>query len=214
MARRRSSSLAVVLAATLLGCAAQREARVRRNWNAAAEGPDEAAGNGHDGDEGADGDDPETAVPKEGWARVEELLTRTTEVLLTAPSPEVLTELATKWCEVEPIPRETPWGDVRVCYLYPPVRVKGVALTLELSESGVVGFVAPELDDKKSQEIASEARKTLGHLCEGSNWTMTQAGVDLRTCTVDGGSTLAVGRLRPRPDADRWQVSVAVLGAI
>jgi hypothetical protein len=116
-------------------------------------------------------------------------------------------------CAKPPIPRQTDHGEVRVCYLYPPVRVKGVALTLELSASGIVGFVAPELDAAKSQEIATEARRTLGHLCE-QPWGAATSELDLRTCTVDGGSTLAVGRLQPRPDTDRWQVSVAVLGAI
>jgi len=170
-------------------------------------------GNGDSGRDDGNSEGPGAEVPKEGWERVEELLSRTTEVLLTAPSPEVLAELATKWCEVEPVPRQTTWGDVRVCYLYPPVRVKGVALTLELSDSGVVGFVAPELDAEKSREIAAEARRALGHLC-GRSWATAQGGKDLQTCTLEGGSTLAVARLQPRPDADRWQVSVAVVGAI
>ena len=106
--------------------------------------------NGTNPDE-QDPSSPGAVAPKQGWDRVEELLTRTTDVLVTAPSPEVLAELATKWCEVEPIPRQTEHGEVRVCYLYPPVRVKGVALTLELSANGIVGFVAPELDAIKSQ---------------------------------------------------------------
>ena len=165
-------------------------------------------------------DDPETTDPsnpverpKIGWARVEQLLERTTHVLTTAPSPEVLAELAEKWCEVEPVPRRTPYGEVRVCYLYPPVRVQGIALNLELSEEGIVGFVAPELDDDKSRQLVSEARANLAHLCE-QPWTTVQDGLDVQTCTVDGGSTLAVGRLQPRPEAERWQVSVTVLGAI
>ena len=94
------------------------------------------------------------------------------------------------------------------------MRVGGVALTLELSESGVVGFVAPELDRMKAQELAAEARRTLGHLCAGSTWAAVEAYTDLQTCTLAGGSTLAVGRLQPRPETDRWQVSIAILGAI
>jgi len=210
---RCSSALAVLVAVALAGCAAKREARVRRAWNPDASAPSDATGS--DGEATSeDGDDgPRAAPPKQGWARVEELLTRTTDVLTTAPSPEVLAELATKWCEVEPIPRQTRHGEVRVCYLYPPVRVKGVALTLELSAEGIIGFVAPELDLAKSQEIAAEALNTLGYLCTGA-WSSSSDEHDLQTCTVNGGSTLAVGRIRPRPDADRWQVSVAVLGAI
>jgi len=209
---RCSDAVAALLAASLLGCAAQREARVRKNWNATP-GASAGAQDPGQGPAGEDEDDTDAVSQARGWRRVEELLTRTTDVLLTAPSPEVLAELAAKWCEVEPIPRQTQHGEVRVCYLYPPVRVDGVALTLELSELGVVGFVAPELDDIKSQRLVAEARRALGHLCEHS-WAIATAGLDIKTCTVDGGSTLAVGRLKPEPDADRWQVSVAVLGAI
>ncbi len=206
----RLGTLAAVL---LAGCAAQREARVRRAWNPDASGPsDPSGGEGEVPSEGAD-EGSRAAPPKQGWARVEELLTRTTDVLTTAPSPDVLAELATKWCEVEPIPRQTRHGEVRVCYLYPPVRVKGVALTLELSAEGIIGFVAPELDVAKSREIAAEALETLGYLCTGA-WSSSSDTLDLKTCTISGGSTLAVGRIQPRPDADRWQVSVAVLGAI
>ncbi len=184
---------------------------MRRNWDKAdAEAPHVVGGSSPDG---RDPSSPGGVAPKQGWDRVEELLTRTTDVLVTAPSPEILAELATKWCEVEPIPRQTEHGEVRVCYLYPPVRVKGVALTLELSANGIVGFVAPELDAIKSQEIATEARRTLAPLC-ARPWVNVSTALDLQTCTVDGGSTLAVGRLQPRPDTDRWQVSVAVLGAI
>lgn len=213
MVARCSKALGLLVAALLVGCAAKREARVRRAWDPDAAGPSDPTGN--DGESpSADNDaGPGTAPPKQGWPRVEELLTRTTEVLTTAPSPEVLAELATKWCEVEPIPRQTRHGEVRVCYLYPPVRVKGVALTLELSAEGIVGFVAPELDVAKSQEIATEARNTLGALCQGA-WSNNSDELDIQTCTVAGGSTLAVARIQQRPDADRWQVSVAVLGAI
>lgn len=209
----RCSSALVLSAALLGGCAAQREARVRRAWNPEASDPSAPAGSDGEAPSADAEDGPRAAPPKQGWARVEEVLTRTLDVLTTAPSPEVLADLATKWCEVEPIPRQTPHGEVRVCYLYPPVRVKGVALTLELSAQGIVGFVAPELDRAKSQEIAAEARNTLGYLCNEA-WTGGSDELDLQTCTVNGGSTLAVGRIQPRPDADRWQVSIAVLGAI
>jgi len=201
-------ALALVLVA---GCAARREARVRRNWNNEELASTDPAGEpGGPTDEGADA--VPTAIQKQGWERVEELLDRTTDVLVTAPSPQVLAELAAKWCEVEPIPRQTIHGQVRVCYLYPPVRVKGVALTLELSETGIVGFVAPELDEAKSRELADAAQSSLGHLCERS-WTAAR-DLELKTCTIAGGSTLAVGRIRADPVSDRWQVSVAVLGAI
>lgn len=203
-----------LLAIVQLGCAARREARVRRAWNAQRATAEDPSANGSDGSADEDPDSPAAVAPKEGWDKVEELLTRTADVLTTAPSPEVLAELATKWCEVEPIPRKTEHGEVRVCYLYPPVRVQGIALTLELSETGVIGFVAPDVDAVKSQELATEARRTLEPLCAQSSWTTATAGLDVQTCEVEGGSTLAVGRLQARPDSDRWQVSVAVLGAI
>lgn len=213
MAARCCSAIGVLAAMLLLGCAAKREARVRRAWNPNTSDASDPTGRDGEAPSEDNGSGPGAAPPKQGWARVEELLTRTTEVLTTAPSPEVLAELANKWCEVEPIPRQTRHGEVRVCYLYPPVRVKGVALTLELSAEGIVGFVAPELDVAKSQEIATEARNRLGGLCEGA-WSSTSEELDLQTCTVEGGSTLAVGRIQQRPDEDRWQVSVTVLGAI
>lgn len=197
----------------LAGCAARREARVRRNWNEADPGTSNVPGDLLSGPDEWGPSSPGVVAQKVGWERVEELLALTIDVLVTAPSPETLAELATKWCEVEPIPRQTTHGEVRVCYLYPPVRVKGVALTLELSGNGIVGFVAPELDAAKSEELAAEARRSLARLCERP-WVDAEGDLDLQTCTVDGGSTLAVGRLQPRADTDRWQVSVAVLGAI
>ncbi len=213
MVARCYSAFGLLAAVLLLGCAAKREARVRRAWNpSTSDASDPTGGEGDTPTEDA-GAEPTDAPPKQGWPRVEELVVRTTEVLTTAPSPEVLAELATKWCEVEPIARVTPHGEVRVCYLYPPVRVKGVALALELSAEGIVGFVAPELDPSKSQEIATEARDSLRSLCDGA-WTRATEDLDLQTCTIKGGSTLAVGRIRQRSDVDRWQVSVAVLGAI
>jgi hypothetical protein len=202
----------LALALAVAGCAAQREARVRRAWNKQDPRRGGPAGPTRDV-ETEEQDEPTAAPPKQGWARVEELLERTTAVLTTAPSPSVLAELAVKWCEVEPAPRQTPYGEVRVCYLYPAVRVDGIALTLELSEQGIVGFVAPELDRAKSQALVEEARGKLEHLCQ-QPWQRVDAQLEVETCTVNGGSTLAVGRLQPRPEDERWQVSVSVLGAI
>ncbi len=195
------------------GCAARREARVRRAWTGQGDGVAAPS----DTDPTANGDDdragPAIAELKQGWERVEELLDRTLDVLTSAPSPEVLAELASGWCEVEPIPRETEHGAVRVCYLNPPVRIQGIALTLEMSDTGIVGFVALELDASKSLAVSTEARTKLDHLCT-TPWLRPDESLDVQTCTVSGGSTLAVGRVQPKPETDRWQVSVAVLGAI
>ncbi len=212
MAQRCSSAIALVAVAALAGCAARREAKLREAWNAASGEPG-APEDGATSPEARDEDGPDDAPRKQGWERVEELLLRTVDVLTSAPSPEVLTELAAGWCEVEPVPRQTERGAVRVCYLYPTVRIQGVALALEMSDSGIVGFVAPELDAAKSLAIGTEASVSLEHLC-ASAWVRPDETLDVQTCSVEGGSTLAVGRVQPNPQTDRWQVSVAILGAI
>ncbi|MEM6294275.1 MAG: hypothetical protein AAGA54_23575 [Myxococcota bacterium] len=210
--KSRAERVGLALLMVLAACANRSEARVRRAWTQSpsdARGP--TANEGEVGEAVSDGEAP-VAPPKQGWARVDELLERSVEVLVTAPSPDVLGQLATKWCEVAPIPRETDHGSVSVCYLHPPVRVQGVALTLELSDTGVIGFVAPDLSNPKSAEVAAEARAAVQRHCEGP-WTNVP-DAELQTCELSGGSTLAVGRLKQGGEDAPWQVSIAVLGAI
>ena len=210
--RSGTERVGIALLVMLVACASRSEARVRRAW---AQTPEDEAGpsaSEGDGTEAAADGEASLAPPKQGWARVDELLERSMDVLMTAPSPDVLGQLATKWCEVAPIPRQTDHGSVSVCYLHPPVRVQGVALTLELSDTGVIGFVAPDLTEPKSAEVAAEAQAAVQRYCEGPWSNVPEA--ELQTCGLAGGSTLAVGRLQPGGADAPWQVSIAILGAI
>ncbi len=212
MAWKRSSALALCLAVGS-GCAGRNEARVRSAWNDRSGGAQPSTAPGDTTGNGPDGDPTQPAVStKQGWARVDELLTRSVDVLTTSPDPGVLAELARIWCEVEPIPRQTSHGSVRVCYLNPPVRVDGVALTLELGELGVIGFVAPDLSESQSAQLARSARDAVGHMCR-ARWAKT-AQHEFHACPLRGGSTLAVGRIFEGNGEGSWQVSIAILGAV
>lgn len=217
--RRRVSTLGLTIALALAGCANRNDARVRSAWNAGAgKSPEDGSPGGEDGRRDPAAGNDSTTTPKEGWERVDEVLGRALDVLTTAPSPDVFAQLANHWCEVEPIPRQTPHGQVRVCFLNPPVRVEGVALTLELSDSGIIGLVALDLTAEQSAGVATAARSATSHLCMGP-WEDTPEAT-FSSCVLDGGSTLAIGRLATGTDAsveqDRsiWQVSIAILGAV
>lgn len=208
-----SRSLSLLLLAALLGCAGRNDAAVEAAWNRGVQGEETPLVRR---DPTRD-DEPEQGptlgnAPATGWSRVDDLLERTLDVMTTAPSPEVFGELAQRWCQVEPKPLNTPHGSVRVCFLDPPVMVEGIRLSLELSDRGVVGFVAQDLDASASGRLVAAARSALAHHCT-NDWERPP-GMTFTSCAIAGGSTLAVGRHASDEKSAAWQVSIAVLGAI
>lgn len=195
------------------GCTKRADAQVRSAWEGAnpqtrSEAPKTS---GPDQPHSAPGI-PATNV--RGWTRVDQLLAHAERVLATSPDAQFLADLAKQWCEVEPraLPTRDPrYGDVRVCYLSPPVFVGGHPLQLELTGDGVIGLVLTDLTERNSKELSKRALKAVQALCERP-WQPTLEH-DFQICPTRGGSTLAIGRLPSDKRGSAWQVSIAVLGA-
>lgn len=206
-----ASSLAFVAAVVLgSGCAKRTDEEVRAAWGQSDDAPDP---------ESPDAETPRTEgrrrpggrPGRKGWSRVDQVLVQATNLLATSPDPEVVAELATRWCETEPAPVITDHGEVRICAPTPPVTIDDTAFVLEMATVGVIGLVATDLEADASAELAQAARLEVERMCERP-WTESQDHAFF-TCPVLGGSTLAVGRVPSDKRGSAWQVSIAVLGA-
>ncbi len=205
-------AFAVVVAA---GCAKRTDADVRAAWKAerGAANPGQT-----DGKVQRPGDRPGTgpgrrrplAETPQGWARVESLLQRASSVMARSPEPDVLAHLAQRWCEVEPEAEETEDGWVRVCNPVPPLSVDGHSFALEVGAVGVIGLVASDLSSVDSSVLLQQALRATESLC-ARPWQEVPS-MDFHTCPIEGGPTLAVGRISNGKRAG-WQVSISVLGA-
>jgi hypothetical protein len=211
-------------------CAKRTDADTRSAWQRARGGGDRDPGRGDGPGAGDDGESP--AGPRaEGWAYAAELIGRAIDVLRMAGDDVALARLAEDLCDVEPEPRPSPYGEVRVCYPAPPMEVRGRAFTLELGAAGVIGLVSVDLGASESRAMLADALRMTQRWCNGPRRT-SSGGADaplpgqpksrrgdstrrdeFHTCPVGGGPVLAVGRFPSRAEVDLWQVSVAVLGA-
>jgi hypothetical protein len=196
------------------GCAKRTDADVRAAWKHRGEDPDATKGNGGEpGDEPGDrrrGRRRPLSDAPQGWVRVESLLQRASSVMARSPEPETLAHLAQRWCEVEPEPEETEDGWVRVCNPIPPLSVDGHAFALEVGAVGVIGLVASDLSGADSSALVQQALRATESLC-ARPWQEV-ASMDFHTCPIEGGPTLAVGRISNGKRAG-WQVSISILGA-
>jgi hypothetical protein len=227
----RRSVLAIAVVACATACARRTDAETRAAWQRARGGGDTGRARG-DGAGGGDEGELPAGPHAEGWAYAAELIARAIDVLRLAGDDVALARLAEDLCEVEPEPRPSPHGEVRVCFPAPPVEVRGRAFTLELGAAGVIGLVSVDLDAKESQAMLADALRMTQRWCNGPRKASTGGGETLQpasdgrprrgdsakreefhTCAVGGGPVLAVGRFPSRAEVDLWQVSVAVLGA-
>jgi hypothetical protein len=126
-----------------------------------------------------------------------------------------LTSLAQRWCQGEPTPRRTPQATVLVCFPAPPLQAGGQGFTLEfeIGDMPLVGFVSRNLSEVASRALLDEATRMAAAWCH-EPWQSpgTSTHGELRTCAVDGGAILSVGRWPRDLEADLWQVSVTLLG--
>ena len=211
----RSSSLFAFGLVVAAGCAKRTDADVKAAWKAERGGAstDETGGGVDSPDDG-----PEVrrrrrrplAETPQGWARVESLLQRASSVMARSPEPDVLAHLAQRWCEVEPEEEATEDGWVRVCNPVPPLSVDGHAFALEVGAVGVIGLVASDLSSADSSALLQQALRATEGLC-ARPWQEVPS-MDFHTCPIEGGPTLAVGRISNGKRAG-WQVSISVLGA-
>jgi hypothetical protein len=214
----RSSSLEAGLAFALVvaaGCANRTDAEVRSAWKQRGADAAGATDGGEDGRSEKPDDrrrrrrGPRSDAP-EGWARLENLLQRASSVLARSPEPETLAHLAHRWCEVEPEPETTEDGWVRVCNPIPPLAVDGHAFALEVGAVGVIGLVASDLSGADSSALVQQALRATKSLC-ARPWQEVPS-MEFHTCPIEGGPTLAVGRISNGKRAG-WQVSISILGA-
>jgi len=199
---------------TLLGgaCVKQTNARARRAFDGARGSGSTAGGTRSETVTGGGGGTYE--VKTRGWSRVSTLLGIAVDTLRAHPDDAALAELAGSWCFVEPEPKDTVDGRVRVCNPDPPVTAGGATFTLELGTEGVIGLVAADLSSESSERVATEARDAATGLCDGA-WAQVPrpeaAEPTFHTCPAKGGPVVTVGRFPHRPGSARWLVSVAVL---
>lgn len=207
------SVLGVLIVVSLVGCARRTDAEARRAFERAQ-------------GRGAPGDGPRSEVvsgggkgvfnrDKLGWDRVAQLLDNAVTIQRASPDEDRMAELAAQWCAIEPEPRDTEDGPVRVCNPEPPVIADGTTFTLELGGDGVVGLVASDLSRADSEALATKARERVTPLC-AAPWSAATPDVDVTepsfvTCPTEGGPLLSVGRFPRTPGGTRWFVSLAVL---
>ncbi|MBL4684220.1 MAG: hypothetical protein JKY37_06505 [Nannocystaceae bacterium] len=205
-------TLVLALGLGLGGCAKRTDARARQAFDGARGHGASERGPRSEVVAGAGGGVFERE--KVGWERVAQMPGTAVSTMRASPNEGELAALATRWCSVQPEPRQTPDGPVRVCNPDPPLIVSGTAFSLELGGDGVIGLVATGLSSSDAKRVASEARLAAKRFCI-EPWVrgvvVDIADPSFHTCAAEGGPLLAVSRFPRRPGSDRWLVSVAVL---
>ena len=191
------------LSVVAVGCAKRTDAEARRAFER-AQGRD-PLGQGPRSEVVEGGGKGTFSRDKLGWDRVAEVLDSAVTIQRGSPDETRMAELAAQWCAVEPEPRDTDHGPVRVCNPEPPVIADGTSFTLELGGDGVVGLVAGDLSRADSETLAAMARERVTPLCT-EPWLAATPDVDVAepsfvTCPTEGGPLLSVGRFPGRPAA-------------
>ncbi len=212
--------LGMVMGLTLaMGCARRTDERVRDAWGGGSQTPD-GQGPRRSGQQADEVQDTGAAPVLAGWERLDQILDGAFAEAAVGTDAEAMARLAERWCEVEPVPRETEDGPVLVCIPDPPVQIDGHGFSLELGGAGVIGLVSRELSEAESARLAEEARRRTDRWCT-QTWTdvsppsspTSTDAVQLSLCPVEGSALLTVGRFVSNAEAQQWQLSVAVIDA-
>lgn len=211
---------ALLLALVTSGCARWTDRHVRRDWQRADENSDKASVGVDDRAE----ERPARGTrvpPTELWSRFDAMVERAVRILSRSPDDDRLAQVARRWCEITPEPQLTEHGPVLVCTPQDQFYMQGYAVTLEIGSSGVIGWVIHEAAEEKSLALLTELRERTASHClspfrEPPQRSAPQELVlrrdEFEICPVEGGSTLAIGRI-PNPGLTTWQISIAVVGA-
>ena len=160
----RAASFALAMAVAVgSGCARRTDQRTRDAFNAARGGGQ--AGDGEKVVKSSGGGGGTFDRDKIGWERVAELVEEAVGIMRSSPNDDRFAELAARWCKIEPEPRNTVDGVVRVCNPEPPVVANGAPFSLEMGGEGVIGLVASDLTRADSERIALDAREAAGRFC-------------------------------------------------
>ncbi len=159
-----------------------------------------------------------TRAQLDPWQGFNELLRQAIELMAGDHDVMAFDAFARARCAVTPEARQTDQGPAFLCFPDPPLELGDVKFTLELSPVGVVGLQSGQVSDAHSRTLAQQARQATAAQC-ATPWRPVEPGSspdhdnEFHICPVDGGSSLAIGRRRISDTRDRWQVSLAVLGA-
>jgi hypothetical protein len=109
---------------------------------------------------------------------------------------------------------------VHVCFPSPQVNLSGARLSVELGGPGVIGLVVRDVSAEDAQRLLTKAEGLAQQHCtapwadaHSESAPAANRTQRFRTCPVGGGPILAVGRFALDGTPDRWQVSVAIIGA-
>jgi hypothetical protein len=152
----------VIAALGSIGCSKRIDAANRAAWNDALS---EKSASDETGD--VETEDPRRAAANvpQGWTRLETVVRDAIRVLAVSTDPDSIARLASKWCDVQPEARDSPFGAVWLCFPEPPILAGEQSLSLELADTGVIGFVANDLDRSRSETLSRAARQATQHLC-------------------------------------------------
>lgn len=98
------------------------------------------------------------------------------------------------------------------CTLANALELDGTLLKLELGE-GVVSLTADTLTERSSAQLVALARAAVDSCVDGFHAVDGPVNQEFERCTLRSGPLLFVGRFPRDLDADRWQVSIAVVDA-
>src|SRR5690606_6989647 len=138
-------------------------------------------------------------------------------ILSNSPDRDRLSQIAHRWCEVPPEPQDTEHGQGEVCEPESELVLNGHPVILEIGASGVLGWVVQDADHDSSLALLVTARDRFANHCLSPFRSATPQALpergrqeEFEICPVEGGSTLAIGRI-PNPGQMTWQVSVAIV---
>jgi hypothetical protein len=153
----------------------------------------------------------------EYWEELDVTLEQLAELIGSGLEWPLVDERARELCGSPPTNREAAEGEDEqrawVCPLARALELDGHALLLEVGE-GVVSLTADSLTEQTSGKLVALALETTSESCEGGFSSVDgPVNQEFQRCTLRAGPLLYVGRFPRDLDADRWQVSIAVVDA-
>lgn len=152
----------------------------------------------------------------ERWDDLDTTLDQLAELIGSGLEWPLVDERARELCGSPPTLRHAEDDDdprAWVCPLAGMLELDGHTLQLEVGE-GVVSLTSDELTEQVSGKLVALALDTTRQSCEGGFQSVDgPVNQEFQRCTLHAGPLLYIGRFPRDLDADRWQVSLAVVDA-
>lgn len=217
--RRHALLLVTVLA---LGCRrvppdCEYDSVERCLWERGGATPESTEGGDAPGEGGSPGEGGAEGEPVERWDELDGALEQLAELIGSGLEWPLIDERARELCGSPPTVGEVDTDDDEprawVCPLAEVLELDGHTLMLEVGE-GVISLTADALTDSISGKLVALALDTTRESCEGGFQSVDgPVNQEFQRCTLRAGPLLYVGRFPRDLDADRWQVSIAVVDA-